>query len=51
MKTQFFLLSRFTIQAIDGTLTRTTTLGQSEPGRNGDEGVLHIPQTWNLTIR
>ena len=29
---------------IDRTLTDTTTPGQREPGRNGDEGVLLIPQ-------
>ena len=26
------------------TLTGITTLSQSEPGSNGNEGVLHIPQ-------
>ena len=26
----------------------TTTPGQSEPGSNGDEGVLHIPQISTL---
>ena len=31
------------IWAIDFTLTGTTTLGQSEPGSNGNEGVLHTP--------
>ena len=38
MDTQFFYLT------IDGTLTDTTTQGQSRPGSNGDEGVLNIPQ-------
>ena len=38
------------IWPIDRTLTETTTLGQSGPGNNGDEGVLHIPD-WSLTIR
>ena len=32
------------IWAIDGTLTDTTTSGQSGPGSNGNEGVLYIPQ-------
>ena len=30
---------------IDGTLTSTTTPGHSKPGSNGNEGVLHIPQS------
>ena len=29
----------------DGLLTGTNTLGQSEPGSNGNDGVLHIPQS------
>ena len=29
------------------TLTSTTTLGQSGPGSNGNERVLHIPQIPN----
>ena len=32
----------------DGTLRGTTTRGQSEPGSNGNEEVLHIPQTPEL---
>ena len=36
-------------------LSGATIPGQSGPGSNGNEGVLHIPQsssiTWNLTIR
>ena len=35
----------------DGILTATIALGQSEPRSNGNERVLHIPQTCNLTIR
>ena len=31
------------IQPIDGTLTITTTPGQSGPRNNGNESVLHIP--------
>ena len=30
---------------IDGTLTRTTTPGQSGARGNGNKGVLHIPQS------
>ena len=30
---------------IDETLTGTTTLGQSEPESNSNEGVFHIPQS------
>ena len=33
---------------MDGTLTSTTTLGQSGPGSNSNERVLHIPQTPKL---
>ena len=43
--TILFINSCFSIQPIDGTLTGTTTPGQSVPGSNGDEGVLNIPQT------
>ena len=32
------------IWPIVGTLTDTPTLGQSEPGSNGNKGILHIPQ-------
>ena len=31
---------------IDETITSTITLGQSGPGSNGNEGVLHIPQNF-----
>ena len=34
---------------IDRTLSGTTTLGQSEPGSDGNEGVLHIPQNSSIT--
>ena len=33
------------IQPTNGTLTGTTTLSQSEPENNGNEELLHIPQT------
>ena len=42
---QIFLNSCFSIQSIVGTLTGTTTLGQSGPENNDDEGVLHISQS------
>ena len=31
-----------------GTLSGATTPGQSGPGSDGNEGVLHIPQNFNL---
>ena len=31
------------------TVSGTTTLGQSGPGRDGDKGVLHIPQSSGIT--
>ena len=34
----------WSIWPIDETLTDSTTSGQSGPGMNGNEGVLHIPQ-------
>ena len=37
-----------TIWPIDGTLTGTTTLGQSRPESDGYEEVLYIPQTLRL---
>ena len=39
---------------MEGILTGTTTLGQSESGSNGNEEVLHTPpdlQNCSLTIR
>ena len=36
----------FQIMNDDGTLTATTTSGQSGLGSNGNEGVLHIPQSF-----
>ena len=33
------------ILPIDGTLTDNIIPGQSEPGRNDNEGVLHIPES------
>ena len=37
------------IQPIDGTLSSATTLSQSGPGSNGNEGVLHIHQISSIT--
>ena len=37
------------IQPIDGVLPGTTTPGQSGPGRDGNEGVLCIPQSSSIT--
>ena len=37
------------IWPIDRTLSGATTLGQSGPGSDGNEGVLHIPQSYNIT--
>ena len=39
------------IWPIDWILTGTTTLGQSGPGGNGNEGVPNILQSWILSIR
>ena len=47
-------MSNSSIWPIDRTSLGVTTPGQSQPGRNGDEEVLHIPQSsayWNHTIR
>ena len=37
------------ISPIDRTLSGTTTPGQRGPGSNGNEGVLHISQSSNIT--
>ena len=37
-------MSNSSIGPIDMTLSCATTPGQSGPGNNGNEGVLHIPQ-------
>ena len=42
---QFSINTQFSsICPIDKTLSGATTLGQSEPRKDGNEGVLHIPQ-------
>ena len=42
-------MSNSFILPIDRTLSGTTTLGQSVPGSNSNEGVLHIPQSSSIT--
>ena len=37
------------LSPIDKTLSGATTLGQSGPGSDGNEGVLHIPQRSSIT--
>ena len=34
------------IWVLDRTLSGATTPGQSKPGKNGNEGVLHIPKPY-----
>ena len=47
---QFGISTQFSsIWPIDRTLSGATTLGQSEPGRNGNDGVLRIPQSPSIT--
>ena len=49
---QFSMSTLFgSIWPIDWILSGATTLGQSGPGSDGNEGALRIPQNWNLTIR
>ena len=42
MKYEWIL--KWSIWSINGTLTGATGLGQSRPGRNGNEGILSTPQ-------
>ena len=42
-------MSNSSIWPIDGTLSVATTPGQSWLGNNGNEGVLRIPQSFNIT--
>ena len=37
------------MRPIDRTLSGATTPGQGGPGSNGNEGVLHIPQSSDIT--
>ena len=47
---QFSLSTQFSsIWPIDWTLSGATTSGQSEPGSDGNEGILHIPQSSSIT--
>ena len=56
VKTVLFLTIQFSISTqfssiwlIDRTLSGATTLGQSGPGSDGNEGILHIPQSFSIT--
>ena len=42
-------MSNSCIWLIDKTLASATTLGQSKPGSNGNEGALAIPQSSSIT--
>ena len=47
---QFSMSTQFnSISPIDRTLLDATTLGLSGPGNDGNEGVLHIPQSSSIT--
>ena len=47
---QFSISTQFSsIWPIDSTLSGATTLGQSEPGSDGNEGVLRILQSSSIT--
>ena len=43
-----FYLSNSFIWTIDTTLSGTITLGESGSGSDGNEGVLHIPQSFSI---
>ena len=42
-------MSNSSIWPIDRTLSGATTPGQSRPGSDSNEGVLHIPQIFSIT--
>ena len=42
-------MSNSSIWPIDMTISGATTLGQSGPGSDGNEGVLLIPQSFSFT--
>ena len=42
-------MSNSSIRSIDRTLSVATTPGQSERGSDGNEGVIHIPQSSSIT--
>ena len=47
---QFSISTQFSsIKLIDGALSDTTIPGQSGPGSDGNEGVLHVPQSFSIT--
>ena len=47
---QFSINTQFSsIWPIDRTLSGATTLGKSWPGSDGNEGILHIPQSSGIT--
>ena len=47
---QFSISTQFhSIWPIDRTLSGATTPGQSRPGSDGNEGVLHIPESSSIT--
>ena len=47
---QFSISTQFSsIWPIDWTLSHATTLGQSGPGSDGNEGVLHISHSFSIT--
>ena len=47
---QFHISTQFSsIWPIDQTLLGATTLGQNRPWSDGNEGVLHIPQSSSIT--
>ena len=43
-------MSNNSIRSIDRTLSGATTVGHSGPGSNGNEGVLHIPQSFSVEV-
>ena len=47
---QFNISTHFSsTRPIDKTLSGATTPGQSEPGRDGNQGILRIPQSSSIT--
>ena len=50
VKTVLFQTIQFSISSqFSSILSGTTTMGQSGPGRDGNKGVLHIPQSSSIT--
>ena len=46
---QFSIVHSLIVYLIDRTLSDSTTPGQIGSGSDGDEGVLHIPQSFSIT--